>query len=141
MAKEHLIKARELIANGWTKGGLYNRDLNNPCYCLDGAIVGAHDHSKLEGPTDNEPYEFLAKNEEAAKDVDAVFTMLPSHLRDQYINRIPQIVGKFNEDANDIRVGALYRFNDTHARDKADVLAVLDKAIANYPENGVDSVS
>jgi hypothetical protein len=131
MAKEHLVKARELIENGWVQTEMYAEVDGKPCYCLDGAIAKAHG---LEELRDNNPYRFLETDPGAIADVAVVFDAIPL----EYTSFLRSKMQEDGWDKNNARMEGVWGYNDTHATSKEEVLAVLDKAIENYPdETGV----
>jgi hypothetical protein len=127
MAKEHLVKARELIANGWTKGYLYEAKHGRDCYCLDGAVAEAHGIPIAEtfDRVDSQPtYDKLYAHEGVISDL-------------IFFNKVNDIANDGTDNPGSIVCDA-YIFNDYQHRVE-DVLAAFDKAIENYPvkETGV----
>lgn len=117
LTKEKLLEARGLIDLGWTMGTPFDPYTENAdCYCLGGAIAKA-----LWG----NPFKMYDP------EADAAFEEFVS------LSGIPvRKYGGFDEDGNfDRDLGepnwseSVYDFNDEHT--KAEVLAVIDKAIRN----------
>jgi hypothetical protein len=129
MAKEHLVHARELIANGWIKRKLEDVVDGKTCYCLDGALIAAHG----EPDANSASYGFLMENEEAAKDVSVLAKNLPEDYRAEFIVELKRVYAEAVEDLS-VQIDMLWEYNDELTTTQAEVLAVLDKAIANYPE-------
>lgn len=127
MAKEHLIKARELIEAGWVQTDMHRMVNGKDCYCLDGAIAKAHG---LDDMYNNSPYRFLENDPGARADVAVVFDVIPV----EHTQEIRDVIEEPGFNPLTLRMEGLYRFNDSVAHSKEDVLAVLDKAIENYPD-------
>jgi hypothetical protein len=120
MAKEHLIKAKALIEQGWTRGSLkVTRPDGVVCYCLDGAIAEAHGFDASNDSEARNIYNVLEEDENVFSDVSLVHSQIKGLDGEQ---RYPVV-----KDRRDMLVTQLYRFNDSHT--KEDVIAVLDAAI------------
>ena len=128
MSKEHLVTARTLIENGWVKSDLYREVNGKPCYCLDGAISQAHGFDARNESSDYNVYTVLAENPTVYEDVKAVHTAIMTNTGfEEYWGR------NTSHDKNQDVVDDLWRYNDKIAKSKEEVIAVLDKAIADYP--------
>jgi hypothetical protein len=114
MAKAELIKARELIANGWTQHNLYRVVDDKPCYCLDGAVLAANESvfPLTYATLRNDSPETIA-------DLKYLVNFIPEHLKLKVSKDVVQVA---------------YTFNDSFGRTQEQVLAVLDAAIEAYPE-------
>jgi hypothetical protein len=124
MAKEHLVKARELIANGWTQGDLWYEREGKICYCLDGAVAAAHGHEKPDWNNIAEP---------------AVRADLKL-LAQEVVPELTTIGYQYSVPEADYRAKEMvYLYNDNSTTTQEDVITFLDKVIENYPvkETGV----
>jgi hypothetical protein len=125
MAKEHLIKAKELIEGGWTRITLKKIIDGVPCYCLDGAIAEAHGYDAL-NEDDINVYDILEKEPEVYADVKLVLQSILAVADSE--GRIRGYNVWHNSTGQDA-VDELWRYNDRMAQSKEDVIAVLDVAI------------
>jgi hypothetical protein len=131
MAKEHLIKTREIIANGWTQGDLWNTIGGQKCYCLDGAVAAAHGY-------DTPDYHNLREDDVYPDIVYLASLAIPLNNQDEADSYGSTLDTWKVSDANRLAIDMVYLFNDKKERTKEEVLAFLDKAIENYPdETGV----
>jgi hypothetical protein len=129
MAKAELIKARELIANGWIQGALVDKRSGNLCYCLDGAVGAAYIDSEYFS------YDTIRATPGALADLQYLtqFTLPLIQNWGILVELSPEDVKKYGSELE-----VNYSFNDNSNTSQADVLAVLDTAIEKYPdETGV----
>lgn len=121
MAKAELIKARELIAGGWVQGSL----VFEGCYCLDGA-VGAANLNK----SSDFSYNDIRGNESALADLRYLAQYTLPKMQDEGFMPSTSLDTVLKYDTS---MEVNYMFNDYEKTTQADVLALLDTAIANYP--------
>lgn len=103
--KETLIAAKELlIKNGWCQGTMRNSRSDKSSFCLVGAInhVLASDVERMNWTWDDEEFSMSV------------------------LISIRNVIKQFKPNNSSI-----VDWNDTHGRTKAEVIAILDKAIAS----------
>jgi hypothetical protein len=126
VAKEHLIKAKELIEQGWVRTDLAKLNEEGvKCFCLDGAIAEAHGYDALNNGVDD-IYDTLEQVSEVYEDVSLVFQQIVPLVQNHPL--APMFSESRNQDRERV-VQSLWRYNDSIASTKEDVIAVLDAAI------------